>query len=192
MNKHTNCAVFMDRDGTVVEEVGYLNHPDLLKLIPQSAEAITRLNQSGLKVVLITNQSGVARGYFSEQILKKIHNRLKKMLLREKAYLDGVYYCPHHPDEGCDCRKPKTGMLELAANELDIDLRCSFVIGDKMDDVEAAHRVGAKGILVLTGYGREEDNLHRANLLVQPDYIAQNLYEAVRWILNTKEGGYYG
>ncbi|HEX9114396.1 MAG TPA: HAD family hydrolase, partial [Nitrospirota bacterium] len=125
-----NSAVFLDRDGTVIEEVGYLSDLKQLRLIPGAAAAIRGLNDAGFKVVLVTNQSGVARGYFTEAFVRETHDLLEKMLGLEGARLDGVYYCPHHPKAGnsrytvvCDCRKPGTGMLEQAARELGVDIR---------------------------------------------------------------------
>jgi D-glycero-D-manno-heptose 1,7-bisphosphate phosphatase len=183
MDNKPNCAVFIDRDGTLSEEVGYVDHPDHFHLLPRSAEAIRRINQSGLKAVVITNQSGVARRYFPESRVHEIHAKLKDLLANEGAYLDAIYYCPHHPDEKCTCRKPAPGMLEVAADEHGINLAHSFVVGDKMSDVYTAHRVGAKGILVLTGYGQEEYDSHKQEWPEQPDYVAQDLYAAVEWIL---------
>jgi D-glycero-D-manno-heptose 1,7-bisphosphate phosphatase len=173
----------MDRDGTICEEVGYLDHPDRLRLLPRSAAAIKRINRSGFKAVVVTNQSGVARGYFPESMVHEIHAELKTLLAGEGARLDGIYYCPHHPEAGCDCRKPAPGMLRAAADDQGINLERSFVVGDKLSDVYAAHQVGARGILVLTGYGREENELLQRPGQKPPDYIAEDLYEAVEWIL---------
>ena len=178
-------AVFMDRDGTVSEEVGYMYHAGLYKLFPWTAAAIRRLNETGLKAVLITNQSGVGRGYFDETSVGQIHGILTAELEREQARLDGIYYCPHTPDDGCGCRKPQPGMLLQAKNDLDIDLSQSWVVGDKHTDVETAHSVGAKSILVLTGYGRDELARHRDDRL-KPTYIAEDLKEAVDAILEGK------
>ena len=178
----------MDRDGTVTEEVGYVNHVDRLRLLPATAAAIRLINQKGAQAVLVTNQAGVARGYFPEDLVIKVHARLQELLGRDGAYLDAIYYCPHHPQEGppeyrinCDCRKPKLGMPLKAARDLGLDLSRSFVIGDKISDVVMAHRLGATGILVMTGYGRGEYELHRNEWPVQPHYIAENLLEAVQW-----------
>jgi D-glycero-D-manno-heptose 1,7-bisphosphate phosphatase len=155
-------AVFLDRDGTINEEVGYLDRMERLQLIPGAAEAIRLINKSGMKAVAVTNQSGVARGIFTESFVAKIHARLGEMLRAEGASLDGVYYCPHHPTEGlaeyikiCDCRKPAPGMLLRAAEELRIDPNRSYMVGDTLKDIEAGARAGAQGILVRTGYGEE-------------------------------------
>jgi D-glycero-D-manno-heptose 1,7-bisphosphate phosphatase len=159
MQKHSNPAIFIDRDGTINEEVNYLDHPDRLRLLPRSVEAIKKINQQGIKTIVITNQSGIARGYFTEKSLHEIHQKLKDLLAQAGARIDDIYFCPHHPDDACDCRKPATGMLKAAAGEHAVDLRRSFVIGDKLTDVELAHRVGAKGILVLTGYGHKQEGI---------------------------------
>jgi len=182
-----NIAVFMDRDGTINEEVGYLSRVEELKLIPGAAQAIRLLNEEGIKTVVVTNQSGVARGFFSEECVRIINSSLNDMLRREGALIDRFYYCPHHPTAGnepykrvCDCRKPEPGMLLQAARELDIDLAASYVVGDMLKDLEAGRRVGAKGILVRTGYGN--------NVVVtdKPVYIAEDLLDAVKWILNDR------
>ena len=183
-------AVFIDRDGTLTEEVGYVNHPQRLKLLPRAAEAIRRLNAAGVPAVLVTNQAGVARGYFSEDVLHAVNDRLVRLLKDEGAHLDGVYVCPHHPTEGkppfraaCDCRKPRPGMLERAARELDLDLRASTVVGDKTVDIETAAPVGARSVLVLTGYGRGEWEYRRDHFAVAPDHVAEDLLDAVAWVL---------
>lgn len=176
-------AVFLDRDGTLNEEVGYLDSPDRLRLLPGAAEAVRLINQSNLKAVVLTNQSGVARGYYSEQGLEEIHRVLRQLLSREGARLDGIYYCPHHPEDECVCRKPRTGMIEAARRELALDLSGSYVIGDKLTDIELAHHVRAKGVLVLTGAGREElAKLQERSDPVRPAYVASDLVEAVSWI----------
>lgn len=186
----TDQAVFIDRDGTLNEEVGYLNHPQRLCLIPGSAEAVRKLNASGLRAVVATNQSGVAKGYLSESLLQDLHEELIRQLKAEGAFIDGIYVCTHHPTEGgppfrreCDCRKPKPGLLLRAAADLHLDLSRSFVVGDKISDVEVAHRVGARGVLVLTGYGLGERDFRRRLWPATPDHIAENLLDAVGWIL---------
>ena len=183
-------AVFLDRDGTVNEEVGYVNHLERFTLLPRVGEAIRLLNQNGLKAVVITNQSGVARGYFPESLVHLVHQKMQDLLKKDGAHLDGIYYCPHHPDVGappyrqkCRCRKPEPGLIEEAVKELNLDLRSSYMIGDRGVDIEFAHRVGAKGILVLTGYGKGEWEYWGRQWKEKPDYVAQDLFEAVRWIL---------
>jgi D-glycero-D-manno-heptose 1,7-bisphosphate phosphatase len=175
-------AVFMDRDGTVSEEVGYMYHAGLYKVFAWTGAAIRKINEHEMKAVLITNQSGVGRGYFDEAAVEEVHNILRSELTAHNAKLDAIYACIHHPDAGCDCRKPNSGMLLKARDELDIDLTRSFMIGDRYLDIEAAHNVGAKGILVLTGDGREEWEKHKSNR-IQPDLVAENLMSAVDAIL---------
>ena len=176
-------AVFMDRDGTVSEEVGYMYHAGLYKVFSWTGAAIRKVNEHGMKAVLITNQSGVGRGYFDEASVSEVHNILRNELAAQNAKLDAIYACIHHPDAGCDCRKPNSGMLLRAQKELSIDLTQSFVIGDKYLDVETAHNVGAKGILVLTGFGRGEREKYKTSR-IQPDLVADNLMTAVEAILN--------
>ena len=184
-------AVFMDRDGCLTEEVGYVNHPSRLRLLPRTAEAIARLNRAGVPAVMVTNQAGIARGYFSEETLHATHARLHEALAAAGARLDGAYTCVHHPSEGeppyraeCDCRKPRPGLLRRAAEELQLDLAASVMVGDKLSDVAVGHAVGAAGILVLTGYGRGEWEHQRARTDVKkPDHVAEDLLDAVEWAL---------
>ena len=182
-------AVFLDRDGTVNRQVGYVNHPSRIRLYPYTTRAIRRLNERGIPVVLVTNQSGVARGLFPESVLQQSHERLVSLLARGGAKLDGIYYCPHHPTAGanpraCRCRKPGTGMLRRASRELDLDSSRSFVVGDSPSDILMGDRAGAKTILTLTGYGRGEMENRRHLWKAEPDAIVRNLEKAVDWILN--------
>ncbi len=181
-------GIFFDRDGTINEEVNYLSSPEQLKLIPRVIKAIQEANSSGSKVFIISNQAGVARGFMSEQQVQHVNNSLLQLLQQEHCTIDKLYYCPHHPDYGevpyranCDCRKPKIGMLLQAAHEFQIDLQSSFVIGDKISDVQTANNAGAQGILVKTGYGLKEMNLLQQNN-VHPAYIAEDSYDAVQFI----------
>jgi D-glycero-D-manno-heptose 1,7-bisphosphate phosphatase len=182
-------AVFLDRDGTVCEEVGYLSEVKDLRLIPGSARAIRQIRQAGWKVVIISNQSGVARGYMTEETVRIIHTALREMLLKEGAEIDGIYYCPHHPKGNppyniqCNCRKPEAGMLQQADKDLDLDLNRSIVIGDKLSDVQTAQRLNIPGILVLTGFGKGELEKYQQNWEKAPDNIAENLLEAASWFL---------
>ena len=185
-----NRAVFLDRDGTINEEMGYINHVDRFHLLPRTAKAIRLINSHGLKAVVVTNQSGVARGMFPESLLGEVHRRMEDMLRTDKAHIDGIYYCPHHPDFGpskyrkhCNCRKPATGMIESACNDLGIDPKKSYMIGDRINDVEFARKIGAKGILVLTGYGKGELTYCDGQWREEPNFIARDLYDAVRWII---------
>lgn len=183
-------AVFMDLSGTISEEVGFVNHLSRFRLLPRASEAIRLVNAAGWEAVVATNQSGVARGYFPLALLDEVYAELRRCLAADGARVDRIYHCPHHPTDGippfrceCDCRKPRPGMLKQAAQELDLDLTRSFMVGDKIIDVEAGHRAGARGVLVLTGYGRGELEYTRPSWPTQPDHIAEDLLEAVRWIL---------
>ncbi len=186
----TRPAVFLDRDGTINEEVGYVNHVSRFLLLLCAPEAVRLLNASGLKVVVVTNQSGVARGYFPESLVTEITKLMCRELTARQAHIDGFYYCPHHPDGvvepynvACECRKPKPGMLRKAAAELDIDLKRSYMVGDRLNDVVFGQRAGLKGVITLTGYGRGEvEYLMRASG-VEPDFIAEDLLDAARWII---------
>lgn len=184
-----NIAVFMDRDGTINEEVGYLNHIDRFKLLPGVIGAIKLINHLGLKAVVVTNQSGPARGYYPEQLVKEVHIKLISILKKERAYLDGIYYCCHHPHaveeayrKVCNCRKPNIDLLIQAATDLDIDLKRSYVVGDRYLDIELAHNAGANGILVLTGYGEGELRYVGPKQKCKPVFIARDLLDAVQWI----------
>jgi D-glycero-D-manno-heptose 1,7-bisphosphate phosphatase len=184
-------AVFLDRDGTMNVDIGYVSSPEQLEVYPWVAEAVRLINRSGMKAIVVTNQSGVARGFYDEQMLGRIHDRLVLDLEREGARLDAIYYCPHHPRIGdtryrvvCECRKPAAGMLFRAQREHDLDLSNSVVIGDKASDVGMAARVGARSVLVLTGYGRQ--TLCYPELLpCSPDLVVEDLLTAVKRLLDT-------
>jgi histidinol-phosphate phosphatase family protein len=173
-------GVFLDRDGTIIQEVGYLSDQGAIEVIPGAVQAISLINHLGLWVVMVSNQSGVARGYFSAATVEAINGQVSLILSRQGAKLDGMYYCPHHPADACTCRKPEPGMLQRASEELFIDLPLSYLAGDKAADIRAIHRVGGQGILVLTGYGRKELEDWQGDL---PDFVAQDLLEAAYWIL---------
>ena len=176
-------AIFVDRDGTLNELVGYLNHLDAFELYPWSHEAIRLINRSGFLTVVVTNQSGVARGIYSEELVQAVHSRMTEMLEGADARLDGIYYCPHGTSGDCECRKPKPGMLEQARQDLDIDMSRSWVVGDSFSDLEVAWNAGARSALVLTGYGRGNYEHHRNHWSRQPDIVASNLYSAVAEIV---------
>jgi D-glycero-D-manno-heptose 1,7-bisphosphate phosphatase len=175
--------VFLDRDGTISEEVGYLNHISRFRMLSGVPKAIRKLNDARLPVVVVTNQSGVGRGYFPESLIQEVHERLLSELAAEGARVDGMYYCPHVGADECSCRKPKTGMLERAASDLQLDLKKSFVVGDRGGDVGMAHHAGCKSVLVRTGFGEGELAWHAAKWRHQPDFVAKDLAEAVEWIL---------
>lgn len=184
-------GIFLDRDGTINEEVDYLSSPLDLHLIPGAADAIREANESGFKVFIITNQSGIARGILTEERLAEIHAALVSALARQHATIDKIYYCPHHPDFGeppfravCNCRKPGTGMIDAAVREFGIDISKSFVIGDRMLDVQTGNNAGAASILVLTGYGRKELELCRLNG-VPVGHVAEDLPDAIHYVKQT-------
>jgi D-glycero-D-manno-heptose 1,7-bisphosphate phosphatase len=181
----------MDRDGTISEEIGYVNHPSRYKVFDFSGEAVSLLNNAGWLAVLVTNQAGVARGYFEEKMIGEVHNILESELESQGGKLDAIYYCAHHPSVGeppyrfdCNCRKPKPGLIHRAAEELDIDIARSWMIGDRYSDVELARNAGMRSALVLTGYGRGEWEFQRHQWPVPPDIVANDLLDAVRAIIS--------
>ena len=183
-------AAFIDRDGCLTEEVGYVNHASRIRLLPRTAEAVRRLNAAGMRAVMVTNQAGIARGYFSEDVLRATNEALERQLEEGRARLDALYVCTHHPTEGappyradCDCRKPRPGLLLRAARELGLDLGASVMIGDRISDVAVGQSVGAAGVLVLTGYGLGEWEHQRHGWMVKPDHVADDLLDAVDWAL---------
>ena len=188
-----NVAVFLDRDGTINEEMGYINHIDRFVLLPGVAGAIRRINESGLKAVVVTNQSGAARGYFPLELIDQVHQKMRGLLKEQGAFLDGLYTCTHGPAKevtsgSCDCRKPGIGLMEQAAGELKLDLERSYVVGDRFKDIEMARNAGAKAILVLTGYGKGELQFLGPASQVQPDHVAEDLPAAVEWIIADAKG----
>ncbi|MBL02294.1 MAG: D,D-heptose 1,7-bisphosphate phosphatase [Acidobacteria bacterium] len=185
---HLAPTVFLDRDGTLIEEVGYLSHLDRIVLYPWSIESVKLLNRAGFKVVVVTNQAGVARGLFDEDFIDEAHRFLDQKFSDGGATIDKFYYCPHHPEASveayrseCDCRKPKAGMLWKAAQELQLELSHSFVIGDRLSDLRLGPAVGAKSVLVRTGYG--ETTARELTDDVEVAYTAPELMTAVAWIL---------
>jgi len=187
-------AVFMDRDGTISEEIGYVNHPARYRVFPYASEAVRLLNQSNYLAILVTNQAGVARGYFTEDVIKAVHARLEKELEEGGAHLDAIFYCAHHPSIGehpyrfnCDCRKPKPGLIRRAAEHFDIDLTKSWMIGDRYSDIELARNAGLRAAFVLSGYGLGEWEYQRGVWKTEPDLVAKDLLEAVQLIV--KEEG---
>jgi D-glycero-D-manno-heptose 1,7-bisphosphate phosphatase len=176
-------AVFLDRDGTLIEDPGYLNHPDQVKLLEGVAEALKELETLGYRIVVVSNQSGVARGIVSEEMLERIHERLREMLKLKGASLDGIYYCPYHPEgvipkytKDSDWRKPQPGMLLAAAREMDLDLARSWMVGDKSSDIEAGRAAGCRTILIRSGPASRDTKTEG------PDHIAVNMREAVNMI----------
>lgn len=180
----------MDRDGTVSEEVGYVNHPSRFRVFPYSACAIKLLNDNGWLAIVVTNQAGVARGYFAEDVIRQVHERLRTDLEKSAATLDAIYYCAHHPSVGeppyrldCDCRKPKTGLIERAAADFEIDLERSWMVGDRYGDIELAQNAGVHSAFVLSGYGRGEWEYQRGSWKLQPELVAENLLEVARIVI---------
>ena len=186
-------AVFLDRDGTIIEEVEYLSRLSDIRLLPGAGGAIARLNRMGIPVIIVSNQSGVARGYFDEEFVRQSHRHLQELLQGCGAQIDDFFFCPHHPEQGrppyrkvCDCRKPAPGMLKEAARRHGLDLESSFVVGDKESDLDLARAAGARGVLVLTGYGRrtaaEMTPEKREKVTIHPD-----LATAVDWIIEIRK-----
>jgi D-glycero-D-manno-heptose 1,7-bisphosphate phosphatase len=173
-------TVFIDRDGTINVDAGYMNHTDNFHVYPFAAQAIRMLNLRGILAVVVTNQSGLARGFYTLDTMHITHDKMNAHLASQGAHVDGIYYCPHDPKAKveefrmeCECRKPKAGMLEQAARELPIDINRTVFIGDKQSDIDAGAAFGSKTILVNTGYGKGE------KIVREPDYRAENLLEAV-------------
>jgi D-glycero-D-manno-heptose 1,7-bisphosphate phosphatase len=179
-----NRAVFLDRDGTINVEVNYLSRVEDFQLLPRVAAAIRALNQHAWCVIVITNQSGVARGYYTETDVAAIHDRMRHDLAKGGAVIDAIYYCPHRPAEACDCRKPSTGLFEQAARDFDLELEQCYCIGDKLSDLLPGQRLGCATFLVLTGHGRDE-----AAGLQEHDFqseVVDDLYQAAERILQDR------
>ena len=181
-------AVFLDRDGTIIEDIGYLGECSKIKFLPRASKAIKLLNENGFKVIVATNQSGVARGYFTEETVREINRYIQETLAKQGALIDKFYYCPHHIEgiieeykKECYCRKPNPGMIEQAVGEFDIELKNSFVIGDKSTDIELGHRAGCRTILLTNKMspGREKE------ITSMPHHIATDLYKAVKWLVGS-------
>jgi D-glycero-D-manno-heptose 1,7-bisphosphate phosphatase len=182
-------AVFLDRDGTIIEEVGYLDRPERVEFFPWTIDAIRVLNRAGLAVVLVSNQSGIARGFFTDAVVDNVHQKMAEMLAAGGARIDAYYYCPHHPEGSvpelakvCECRKPARGLVDRAVTEFGVDPARSFVVGDRWLDIGLARTVGAKGLLVRTGYGEREEGKPPNGM--KADAIVDNLIAASSWILN--------
>ncbi|MGP4039242.1 D-glycero-alpha-D-manno-heptose-1,7-bisphosphate 7-phosphatase [Gracilibacillus sp. D59] len=180
-------GVFLDRDGTIGGDGGGV-HPFEFTLYDYSGKAINLLNDSGIKVFLFTNQSRISKGSFTEQIFLEGCKKMEKELKNQNAYLDRIYYCPHRPEDNCNCRKPQTTLLEMAKKENNLDLKKCYIIGDRLSDMESAENVGATKVLVKTGRGlrslEELPNKTSENLTI--DYVANNVLHAVEWILTDR------
>jgi D-glycero-D-manno-heptose 1,7-bisphosphate phosphatase len=184
-------AVFLDRDGTIIADAEYLSRPSQIKLFSHSAVALKLLREAGFQLFVVSNQSGVARGYFPESMVRKVHQRLQQMLKAKGARIDAFFYCPHYPGGSvkafarvCDCRKPAIGMIQQAARQYPVDLRRSYVVGDKMDDLFLARKAKlAGGLLVRTGNGRKSEKKLKAMPLPK-SFVVSDILGAARWILN--------
>lgn len=173
-------AVFLDRDDTIIRDVPYLNDPDKIELLPGAAQAIALLNEHDLPVIIVTNQSGIARGLLDEHILKSIHERLTALLSEQGASIDAIYYCPHHPEGSvaelrreCACRKPAPGLLLKAAFDFGLDLKRCYLVGDKPIDIQTIHRVGGRGIHLAPA----------PDSTLAAEHTAADLWEAAQWIV---------
>jgi len=177
-NQKRQPAVFVDRDGTLIEEVNYLSHVEDLRLFPFPGSAVSELKAHGFLVIVVTNQSGIGRDIFDEAAMHDIHRSIQETL---SGAIDAFYFCPHLPCDGCKCRRPGSGMIDAAINEFDIDLERSWMVGDKKSDVELGQNSGLKSALVLTGYGQ----LHKNILEILPEVIEADLGEAVKRIIES-------
>lgn len=178
-----NKAVFIDRDGTINVDVHYLSDPDKFELYPGVCEGIKRLKANGFKIIIVTNQSGIGRGYFSERQLSDVHERMKTEFRKFGVELDGIYYCPHHPDDNCNCRKPNTGLFEKAIKEHNVDAGKSYVLGDKILDVAAGKKIGARTVLIPEPHETEALLSGKSEWVCAPDYVADDFADAVEWLL---------
>jgi len=183
-------AVFIDRDGTVNEQMGYINHLSRFIMLSGAAEAIKLLNSHQYLAIIVSNQSGVARGYYPIELVNEVHAHMRALMEKDGAIVDGIFFCPHHingsvPEYSikCNCRKPKTGLIEKACKAFDIDMTNSYVIGDRYSDIELAVRLDIRGILVTSGYGLGDLEYVFPRLSFSPAYVAKDLLHAVRWII---------
>jgi D-glycero-D-manno-heptose 1,7-bisphosphate phosphatase len=182
-------AVFLDRDGTINRDVGYPNSFGMVEIFPYSFDSVRKINEAGFLSILVTNQSGIGRGFIEEKNLHDIHRKLRHAFAEKRATLDGIYYCPHDKNSGiqeyrkdCDCRKPNTGMAQQAVRDFNIDTAKSYMIGDKAEDIKFGINIQATPILLLTGFGRK--SLQRLKEQgIKPAHVAETLKEAVDWIL---------
>ena len=193
--KKTFRAVFLDRDGTINEDVGYPNDISQIKIYPYSFEAVKKLNQAGLLTIITTNQSGIGRGIIEEKKLNEIHQKMRALFSEHSGFFDGIYYCPHYIfsttsayKKECACRKPKPGLAKQAASDLGVDLENSYMVGDKVEDILFGLNFGATPILVLTGFGQKILPVLEEKKIL-PAHIAPNLLDAVDWILDREKTG---
>jgi heptosyltransferase-2 len=177
-------TIFLDRDGTLNPDPGYIQSSDQYELFPGVPQALARLKQAGARLIVVTNQSGVARGLLSIDELDVIHRKLRRLLHDAGASLDAIYFCPHHPEEQCRCRKPNTGMIDQAQRDGGIDLSRSYLIGDQMRDMELAKRIGARSVLVTTGSSPSQETSRLEAPGHEPHWVASSLADAADWILS--------
>lgn len=187
-------AVFIDRDGCLIKERGYINTLKNIEFFKNSIKALKLLKQNGYKIIVVTNQAGVAYGYFPESFVKLSHRFIAQKLKRYKIKIDAFYYCPHHKKakikkykQDCNCRKPNIGMIIKSQKRFKIDLKNSYTMGDKLTDVQLGHNAGMKGILVLTGYGKKQKTLIKKEK-INPDYIAKDFFHGAKWIIKNNGG----
>ncbi|MDB9822862.1 HAD family hydrolase [Deltaproteobacteria bacterium] len=188
-------TVFIDRDGTINEQMGYINHLSRFNILPGVSKAISLLNEKGFLAIVVTNQSGVARGYFPMEFIHEVHSFMKASLGKDGANIDGIFFCPHYPKGKvpeysceCQCRKPGTGLIDKARETFDIDMSRSYVVGDHFTDLELAERCDLDGIMVKTGYGLGEVEYILPQMPAKPVYIAEDLLDAVNWIIKKERG----
>lgn len=179
-------VVFLDRDGTIIKDKVFLRDPDGIEFFPGTFDAIKILKKMRYKIVVISNQSGIGRGILTEKMVKEVNERFIRMLEKNDASVDALYFCPHHPDANCDCRKPQTGMIKKAVAELALDLKGAVVIGDHLADISLGKNIGAKTVLVLTGHGVKE-LVELEDTGVEPDFVAGDLLEAANWVKNLSD-----
>ncbi len=187
-------AVFIDRDGTINEQMGYINDISRFIMLPGAAEAVRLLNRHQHLAIVVSNQSGVARGYFPIDLVDQIHEQMVRAFEKKGAYIDGIFYCPHYPQGvmaayrmDCNCRKPKPGLIEKACTQFDIDLAESYVVGDRYTDIQLARELNLKSILILTGYGKGDLKYVFPRLSFKPDHVAEDLLHAVQWIVEKEK-----
>jgi D-glycero-D-manno-heptose 1,7-bisphosphate phosphatase len=187
-------AVFIDRDGTTNEQLGYINHLSRFVILPGVSKAVRLLNKNNWWAIIVSNQGGVARGYYPIELVEEIHAFLKSSLKEQGATIDGIFFCPHHPagilpeySSECGCRKPETGLIDRARQVFDIDMSSSYVVGDRHVDIELASRLNLKGVLVKTGYGLGEIEYIIPQKRLKPHHVAEDLLDAVKWILNEEK-----
>ena len=186
-------AVFLDRDGTINRDVGYPNSYDMVEIYPYSYAAIRKINEAGFLSVIVTNQSGIGRGFIEEKNLRDIHRKLRRDFAKQRAVIDGIYYCPHYEHSdipeyriGCSCRKPNPGMAQQAVRDFHIDTAKSYMIGDKAEDIIFGKNIHATSILLLTGFGKKSiPKLKQKG--IDPAHVAETLKEAVEWILQREK-----